>query len=481
MNKNNYISKFFLQGFALSLIISFCICVKAQDEDDEGNANQTAAIKLFERAQDEHEKGNLQEAVKFYDEAIKLSPEFPEAEYQRATALILLKRFEEAEKGFRRAIELRADWSLPYSALGSLLVKLNRHKDAESILTEALKLDANSYPALLSMLDLRLQTKASKEQLVALLNQFRNATAGTKVPVAVWIARGKLERIAGTKENAKISLDRALMADPVNFSALAERSALYEDIGDYEHALEDAKALQKIEPKLSSVSINVARIYAKMGKNDDALGVLDSLDETAKHSSEAQTLRASLVKCESTPETLAALEKALETQPKNGSLLACLGYGYRTVDAARSVDFYRRAAELEPTNIGYATGYAAALVQARKFETAIAILRRIINFAPDDYVAHANLATALYELRQYPEALTQFRWLAAAKPDIPVTYFYIATAHDSMQEYKDALPAYEKFLSIADPKQNQLEIEKVNLRLPILKKQISRGEGKKKP
>lgn len=481
MNKNNYISKILPRIFALCLTVSFCICVQAQDEDDETNATQTTAIKLFEQAQDQHEKGNLQEAVKLYDEAIKLLPEFPEAEYQRATALILLKRFEDAEKGFRRAIELRADWSLPYSSLGSLLIKLNRHKDAETILNEALKIDANSYPALLAMTDLRLQAKASKEQLTALLNQFRNATDGTKVPVSVWIARGKLERAVGTKENAKLSFDRALLSDPANFGALAERSALYEEIGDYEHALEDAKALQKLEPKLSSAAINVARIYAKTGKNDDALRVLDSLDEAAKQSSEAQTLRASLVKCESTPETLAALEKTLETQPKNHSLLACLGYGYRTVDAARSMDFYRRAAELEPTNIGYATGYAAALVQARKFETAIAILRRIINFAPDDYVAHANLATALYELKQYPEALMQFGWLAAAKPDMPVTYFYIATAHDAMQEYKDALSAYEKFLSIADPKQNQLEIEKVNLRMPILKKQISRGEGKKKP
>jgi hypothetical protein len=42
------------------------------------------------------------------------------------------------------------------------------------------------------------------------------------------------------------------------------------------------------------------------------------------------------------------------------------------------------------------------------------------------------------------------------------------------------MAAYQRFLKLADPKQNQLEIEKVNLRLPSLTKQIEKGAGKKK-
>lgn len=477
MKKSNTIIKItFKAVFALFFAFT-ALGIQAQDEfDDKGQD----PVKLFEQAQDEHAKGNLLEAVKLYDEAIKLAPEFPEAEYQRATAFVILNRFDEAEKGFRRAIELRDDWSLPYGALGALLVQLDRLKDAEPILDKAIALNEKNFPALAAMADLRLRTKAQKEQLLTLLGQLRNATTGTKVPTSVWVARGMIERAVGNKEGAKFSLDRALTAEPKNFIALMERSALYEDINDYKNALEDANSAKTIEPKLSSVSIAVARIYAKMGKNEDALRILDSLDDKAKELPEAQSLRASLIKCDNSLETRTVLEKILEQQPKNSSLLACLGYAYRTVEPNLSMDFYRRAAELEPTNIGYATGYASALVQARKFESAVGILRRIIGVSPDDYAAHANLATALYELKLYPEALIQFGWLAAAKPDNSITYFYIATTHDYMENYKDALMAYEKFLSIADAAVNQLEIEKVNLRLPSLRKQVSRGEGKKK-
>jgi len=42
-----------------------------------------------------------------------------------------------------------------------------------------------------------------------------------------------------------------------------------------------------------------------------------------------------------------------------------------------------------------------------------------------------------------------------------------------------ALDAYEAFLSRADARANELEIEKVNLRLPSLRRQIRRGEGVK--
>jgi hypothetical protein len=70
----------------------------------------------------------------------------------------------------------------------------------------------------------------------------------------------------------------------------------------------------------------------------------------------------------------------------------------------------------------------------------------------------------------------------SVKPDIVVAHYFIATAHDYLGEYPEALASYEKFLAVADAKTNQLEIDKVRLRLPSLRRQIQLGEGaKKKP
>ena len=66
-----------------------------------------------------------------------------------------------------------------------------------------------------------------------------------------------------------------------------------------------------------------------------------------------------------------ALEKLLKKNPNNAKLLARLGASYRTSDPNRSLDFYRRAMELEPANADFATGYSSALVRARRFAEAV--------------------------------------------------------------------------------------------------------------
>jgi len=119
----------------------------------------------------------------------------------------------------------------------------------------------------------------------------------------------------------------------------------------------------------------------------------------------------------------------------------------------------------------------------RHFDEAENILRRVIAAEPDNYTAHGNLALALYEMKRFADALPEYEWLAKARPEIAATYFFIATAHDNLGEYPQALETYQQFLAHADPANNKLEIEKVNLRLPTLRAQIQRGQGvkQKKP
>jgi hypothetical protein len=48
-----------------------------------------------------------------------------------------------------------------------------------------------------------------------------------------------------------------------------------------------------------------------------------------------------------------------------------------------------------------------------------------------------------------------------------------------MQEYVDSQAAYEQYLKLADPVADKLEIEKVNLRLPVIRRLVKEGKGKK--
>jgi tetratricopeptide (TPR) repeat protein len=466
------------------IFLTFVLCLSAthaqtnsivsDDEDD--------PVKLFQKGQDLHEAGDLKRALELYEQAIKLRPEFPEAEYQRANALITLNRLPEAEKGLRRSIELQPEWSLPYTTLGKLLVRLGRSDEAEKLLDRALELDEKNTAALVALVDLRLNAKAPREKLEVLLADLKRATGGEQANAIIWAARGSVESALGDKTAAVASLDRALAIDKQMIGALMERAELRAGAGNYEGALVDALEARRLSHSSLGSSLLLARLYAQAGKVDEAVQTLDSLDEPSKHLPEVVTMRNSLQKdCgSSTAEENAATEELLKQQPRNATLLACLGTALRTVDPARSLELYRQAVDVEPRNVRYATGYAAALVQARRFSDAVVILRRILAIQPDNFTAHTNLATALYELKQFPEAVSEFNRLLEVKPDLVAAYFFIATAHDYLGEYRDALAAYETFLARADAQKNQLEIDKVNLRLPSLRNQIKRGEDRRR-
>ena len=464
--------------FSAVIILSAACCQIARAQTQDIADGETDPVKLFERGQDAHAKNDYKSAIQLYEAAIKLKPEFPEAEFQRAMALLVTNRKDEAIQGFNRAVALRPDWALAYAKFGSLLSSyFNDDRDAEPILRRAVELDGQNIQALVALAEIC----ARAGKLTEALRLVRAATALPTATSSTWRRRSFIETAAGDPTAALASVDQALTLDSKDPGARSDRAKLRLAANDREGAFADLRVLDQngFGRDLAS-AFEFAQLYARAGKREDALRVLDALSEKDRKTPEVIALRAEIAdEGGSSVEERAALEQLLQRDPKNTDLLARLGDAYRRVDPLKSEDYFYRALQIEPNNVKFATGYAAALVQAQRFAEAVPILRRVISATPNDHAAHANLAIALYKLKNYAEALPEYNWLASERPDAAVHYFFIATAHDNLGQYEQALDAYEKFLSRADPIGNKLEIEKVNLRLPGLRDQIKRGLGKK--
>ncbi|MDQ6788000.1 MAG: tetratricopeptide repeat protein, partial [Acidobacteriota bacterium] len=356
-----------------------------------------------------------------------------------------------------------------------LLVQKNNFVEAEKLLNRAVETDAQNSSAFSALTDLRLKTKASPQVLKELLAKVQTLTNKANPTAAIWASRAALENALGDKTAAKISVSRALQIEANNKSALKERAEIALSEGDFDAASADAKTLFQLSPESINAKLLQARIYAAQDKSDDALKILDSIKNS---SSEAAALRDTITANSSV--NISALEKQLEQDAKNPTVLSRLCSLSRTENPLKALDYCRRAAEAEPTNINHAVGYGAALVQAKQFENATVILRRILQIAPDNFTARANLATALFELKRFEEAKTEYVFITEKQPNLAIAYYFLAIAHDQLSEYADAMANYQQFLKLADAAQNKLEIEKVNLRLPVLQNQIKKGEGKKK-
>src|SRR5215203_142785 len=142
-------------------LLSVCASVSAQTVEAFGD-DAADPVRLFERGQSAHARGELEKALGFYEQALKVRPEFPEAEFQRGNALASLGRLDEADAAFRRAISYKKNWSLPYSALGVVLVRQNRDKEAEQSFNQALTVDNKDNIALRMLSELRLRASDPK-------------------------------------------------------------------------------------------------------------------------------------------------------------------------------------------------------------------------------------------------------------------------------------------------------------------------------
>lgn len=450
--------------------IFFSTNAAAQTDDDAPGD----AVALFNLAQDVHEKGDLEGAIKLYKKALSVVPNFPEAEYQCGTAYLSLRRTDDAEKAFRRALELRPDWTLPMTSLGSLLVQKSQYTEAETLLGKAIELDGQNFPAYAALTELRLKTKAPTAALKDLLVRLTEATTKVRPPTSVWSAKAALENALGDRQAAKISLAKALALEPQNQYALVELASIALSDGDSDKANDAVSQLEKIDHDSGSTKLLRARILAAGGKTKEALKLLDTIDPATPGFAE---FKAAFDLASN--ENAADLEKSLDSDPQNPVILGRLCQLYRLDAPAKALDYCRRANAADPTNIDHAIGYGAALVQARQFEQAVSLFNRLIAVAPDNSTVHANLAAALFELKRYTEAKKQYEWLIARQPNLAAAYYLLGITHDQLAEYPDALANYQQFLRLADPVKNQLEIEKVNLRLPILQRQIKSGKGKK--
>src|SRR6185436_3468754 len=229
--------------------------------------------------------------------------------------------------------------------------------------------------------------------------------------------RSFIERANNDLAAALASLDKALLMDPADLGARHDRALLRLEAGDREGASADIQALEKAGhgSELSAV-LELAQLYDRAGKREDALRILDTLPEKDRTVPEAVALRDEITGGDgSSAEGRAAMEQLLARDPRNAGLLARLGAAYRRVDPVKSLDYYFRALQLEPNSIRYAIGYAAALNQARRFADAVTVLRAVLTRAPDEYPAHTNLALALYELKDFRAEIVEYEWIAKAR------------------------------------------------------------------
>jgi tetratricopeptide (TPR) repeat protein len=469
---------------------------KPPSKTAEGDAKDTRerAAELFEAGQSAHQKGELEKAVGLYGEALERDPSLWQAEFQRAAAYFSLNRLAEAKASmlgalkqlseFGDAPEARAPSSRAQTLLGEISLAGNDPVDAEKSFRRALELNPQATRARTGLAEILLGGGKYAEAIA----EVKAAIEAGDDRATVYALLGEAQSLGGSYEEALASLSEALKREPKNAIALRRRAEVYLARNDLKAAIEDLRASVEIEPNLPS-RLRLAGALAAAKRYDEAVSLYRQVLQDEPSNNEARTdLAAVMIESGKGAEAVAQLESLIKAEPNRADLRAQLAELYLPAQPEKALEQYQAAAKIEPSQLAHQIGVAASLVKLGRFQEAAGVSRQALAQNPKEdiaYFARTNLATALFKLDDFQNAASEYIRIfdyqrkRGDRKRTAITLYFLGICFDKLGDYEQALKAYEQFMALASA-DNQLEIDKVNLRLPSLRRQIKEGKGNRK-
>ena len=320
---------------------------------------------------------------------------------------------------YRKSVAAKPDVFESNLNLGLQLAKTNQ-PDAEQFLRAATHLKPTSHTAegqaraWLSLAHVIEKTKP--DEAIAAYHQAAELQPKDPEP---HLSAGLLLEKQEEFSDAEREFKQALVLDPSS-DAHTGLANIYMRGHRLPEAEGELRKLVAAHPEQTSAHIQLGRVLAAEGKNDDAI---------------------------------AELQAARQLAPNDQSVLQDLADLYATVgknDQAETA--YRGLVAAHPNNAELHRGLGQSLLRQKKFAAAQQELLLTIKLKPDFGEAYGDLAFAASENNDYPLTLKALDARVKYLPEIPITYFLRASAFDHLKDVKKAAANYHLFLNTANGK-----------------------------
>jgi protein O-mannosyl-transferase len=212
-----------------------------------------------------YENGRHDEATVHYNEALRVNPEWPEANYNLATALLDSGDYAEAAAHYETALKQKRDPE-GLSNLGFALTKIKRLPEAVERLNEAIRLNPDLYYARVNLA----AALSEMGQAGKAFEQYKEALRIDPGSAEALDGMGQSLMLLGRKSEALERFREAVIAQPDSLSALVILGNAFGEAGRTDDAMEQyAKAL-KISPSSAHVLNNCGLVLARAGRMAEA-------------------------------------------------------------------------------------------------------------------------------------------------------------------------------------------------------------------
>ena len=231
--------------------------VKFNIKDAESHNNLGSILSILDK---------LDDAEKSYKKSIELKKDYALPHYNLGGVLKKLNKLNEAKESYKRAIELKPDYLFAYNNLGNIYYKLKNFNDAEASYRKGLKLSPD-YALLHYNLANTLHTLDKFEQAIL---SYRKAIELKPSYTEAYCNLGVSLKELNKLDEAEISFRKAIDLNPNYFVAYNNLGTALQDLGQLEEAIKVYKKAIDLNPKYIEAYNNLGVILQDLGRVDEA-------------------------------------------------------------------------------------------------------------------------------------------------------------------------------------------------------------------
>jgi tetratricopeptide (TPR) repeat protein len=370
--------------------------------------------------------GRHEEAMALYDGIVEMYPQRAVFWNDRGVTLDALSRHKEAEKDYRRAIELFSGYELAHRNLANCLVFQGRETEALESLLSAVEAEPDYEAAYRDALSILLSRGPGAGE-VEFARRLASASAN---PLGTFVL-GVVAAEAGHTRAAVRELKGAVAALNGDASAKLRLGDEFGPLlGEFEKALGNALFAREA---IGEAVDAYRRSVAANPKDEEAWNNLGFAYYTAAENDLA-------IEC---------FGRAVEVNPKYKHAWYNLAYTFQTIDLLEdAIKAYDRTLECDPNDEVAWNNRGNAEYNLGRYEASIPYFERAVELVPDYDIAWNNIGNALNKAGRHPEAVPFHERALKANPQFDYAWYALSKSRFHSGDVAGAVRDIERCLEV---------------------------------
>jgi protein O-GlcNAc transferase len=368
-----------------------------------------------------------------------------DADYRAGVAALSRNDLQGARADFENVVRLAPSAEQGHSALGGVLVRIGETPGGIRELEKALSMKPDDASAQ-ENLAIAWEQTGQPTKALPWFAKLEAASHTEKRPLQPGVLAAYARCLAATGHPAAATqkMRQAAAEAPRNSEWQDELGALYAQQKDWIHAQQAFRTALAIDPELAIAHFHLG-VTLEAQQQPGALEELRKAQELAPGNvAIALELGRILAAGGNDQEAIAVLRRAVELNPGSTAADYQLGLALQRTGQVEEAIPPLEKAGADVANPDALINLGMALCQAQRANDAVPILQHAVSLLPRNPTAHEDLAAAYIQLSRFDDAVIQLRAALELTPDAPQLHYNLGLALKLKDDDADAIPEFEK-------------------------------------